>query len=150
MKISVIKLPGGVLSPSSDIDESRMARFTNHCEYEVEIKQKRNPKFHGKVMAFIRYCFNYVNSDEMKDYQFKDTPEQFDRFRYDLTILAGYYIQTVRLDGSIRTEAESLDFGNMDETEFQGCYHALINAAMKHIFKDCEDEDIYNKLIGFF
>ena len=69
--------------------------------------------------------------------------------RKDLTILAGFYEQSYRLDGSIRTEAKSLAFENMNEETFTECYHAVINAAMKHIFKE-NDENIYNQLMNFF
>lgn len=79
-----------------------------------------------------------------------DESTQFDRFRKDLTILAGFYGQTVRLDGSVRTEAKSLSYGNMDDEEFGRCYSALINAAIKHVFAGTKDPDILNQLYAFF
>lgn len=79
-----------------------------------------------------------------------DEATQFDRFRKDLTILAGFYEQTVRLNGDIRTEAKSLAYANMDPDEFERCYSALINSAIKHVFAGTRDENILNRLQNFF
>lgn len=79
-----------------------------------------------------------------------DESSQFDRFRKDLTILAGFYEQTVRLNGEVRTEAKSLAYGNMEQEEFERCYSSLINAAIKHVFAGTKDTNILNQLYSFF
>jgi len=79
-----------------------------------------------------------------------DEHSQFDRFRKDLTILAGFYVQTVRLNGEIRTEAQSLAFASMDQEKFERVYSALINAAIKHVFSGTTDPSILNRLYAFF
>lgn len=78
-----------------------------------------------------------------------DEYSQFERFRKDLTILAGFYEQTVRLNGDVRTEAKSLSFANMKPDEFERCYKAMINAAIKYIFRGC-NEITENRLLTFF
>ena len=75
---------------------------------------------------------------------------QFDRFRKDLTILAGFYHSTTRLNGDTRIEAESLSFATMEQDRFEQVYKALIQAAMKHIFGRDDDSAIYNRLVRFF
>jgi len=79
-----------------------------------------------------------------------DEHSQFDRFRKDLTILAGFYVQTVRLNGDVRIEAESLAFANMNQDRFESVYSALINAAIKHVFANTKDQSILNRLQAFF
>lgn len=147
MKIQVIKEPGGVFRPASDMEYEKTVKFKTGEYYEVDIKLLRNPAFLRKVMVFFTFCFNYWNGDNVHKYCSES--EQFDRFRKDLTILAGFYVQSVRLDGSIRTEAESLAFGNMSEERFQECYLALIRASLKHIFKNA-DVNTENQLMRFF
>jgi len=147
MKVDFIKQPGGVLIPSSEIDVEKMTKFKTGEYYPVDIKLCRNPQFHRKVMAFFTFCMEYWAGEQVME--FGSHSAQFDRFRYDLTILAGYYIQTTRIDGSVRLEAKSIAFGNMEEEEFRELYTALINAASKHIFKD-PSESIYNQLLSFF
>ena len=147
MKINFIKQPGGTLTPADDMDADQMIKFKTGGMYEVDIKLVRNPQFLAKVMVFFQYCMDHWDGDKVMEH---GTPQaQFDRFRRDMTILAGYYEQTVRLDGSIRTEAKSLSFGSMEEKEFHDCYQALISVAMQKIFRGSDDE-VYNKLVGFF
>lgn len=143
----MIKSPGGNLFPAHDIDAEKMIRFKTGEHYEIDIKLTRNPAFLRKVMVFFHFCFDHW--DGSKVHEFCSELEQFNRFRKDLTILAGFYIRSERLNGKLRTEAESLSFASMSEERFQECYNALINAALKHIFKTADDLT-YNKLIGFF
>jgi hypothetical protein len=147
VKVTVLKTAGGNLFPATDEDADKLTRFKTGEHYEIEIKLSRNPAFLRKVMAFFKFCFEYWDGESVLEYT--ETPEQFDRFRKDLTILAGFYVQTTRLNGDTRLEAESLSFASMSEERFQQCYIALTNAAMRHIFKTA-DELTYNKLIGFF
>ena len=147
MKVNFIKIRGGGLIASTDEDAELMTKFKNGEIYEVELKLTRNPKFLKKMMAFFKFCFEFYDSGELLPHC---TPQQqFNRFRKDLTILAGFYNQTVRLNGDIRIEAQSLAYSNMTEEEFSECYHAVIQAAITHIFKDA-DEMTINKLYLFF
>lgn len=147
MKISFIKEPGGVFRAATDNDFEKTTKFKTGELYEADIKLTRNPKFLRKVMVFFRFCFDHWDGNKVHEYC--SETEQLERFRKDLTILAGFYVQTVRIDGSLRTEAESLAFSSMSEERFQECYSALINAAMKHIFKTY-DENTLNQLRSFF
>ena len=38
----------------------------------------------------------------------------------------------------------------MEQEEFEACYSALINAAIKTVFAGTTDERILSKLMGFF
>ena len=58
-------------------------------------------------------------------------------------------IVLVRLDGTGRTEAESLSFASMSEERFQECYLALIRASLKHVFHSA-DVNTENQLMRFF
>ncbi|WP_312990848.1 DUF1367 family protein [Atlantibacter hermannii] len=149
MQIDLVKHPGGVFSPASDSDLERLKRFKNGETYTAEIKLTRNPSFHRKVFAFFQYCFANWAADRA-GLEHMDEHSQFDRFRKDLTILAGFYEQTVRLNGEVRTEAQSLAFSNMDQEQFERCYSALINAAIKHVFAGTTDPAILNRLQSFF
>ena len=147
MIVNMLKCRGGTLIPSSDLDVDKMSRLKSGDIYPVTFKLSRNPRFHGKVFAFFNFCFDHWDGSQVLEHGSQQA--QFDRFRKDLTILAGYYEQSVRLNGDIRTEAKSLSFGGMEQEEFEQCYIALTNAACKHIFHTT-DEATYNKLIGFF
>lgn len=146
MKISMIKLAGGHLVPANDSEAERMKRFKNNGAYEIEIKQIRNYEFHKKVFAFFNFCFeHYVSSLDNAPHE-----RQFELFRNELTVLAGYYDTFYTLRGTIRVEAKSLSFGSMSQEEFEQCYSGLINAALKHVFGNTKDQNIINQLYAFF
>lgn len=149
MQIQMIKQPGGLLLPASDGDAERLERFKSGAIYPIEIKQARNPAFHGKVFAFMQFCFEHWSADKT-DARFKTSAAQFDTFRRHLTVLAGYKDVTFTIDGRCRVDAKSLAFNNMDQAEFEECYSALINAALVHVFGNTKDQKILDKLTGFF
>ncbi len=149
MKINMAKHPGGVLSPFDDRALEKLNRFKTGEVYEIEIKLSRNPAFHRKVFAFFNFCYehwcgNGTNWELMSD------QGQFDVFRKNLTVFAGYYEQYITLKGETRIEAKSLAFGNMEQEEFEQCYSALINAALKHVFAGTKDQNVINQLYSFF
>ena len=143
----MVKNAGGLLVPASDLEADRMSRFKTGSLYEIDIKLSRNPGFHAKVFAFFNFCFEHHDFSAVGE--FYCPKAHFEMFRNDLTIFAGYYDVCPRLDGTIKAKAKSLAFGNMEQEEFEQCYIALTNAAMKHIFKSA-DENTYNQLIRFF
>ena len=112
---------------------------------EIEVKRVRNPAFHRKVFAFFKFCFEHW----VEHNSFRDELAQFESFRKQLTILAGYYYEVVDIaSGTLRVEAKSLSFGNMDQTEFEQCYSALVDAALEHVFRNYDDA-VKDRLMSF-
>ena len=149
VEIQMMKQPGGSLLPAFDTEAERLERFKTGVIYPVEIKQSRNPGFHGKVFSFLQFCFEHWAADKT-DARFKTSAAQFDTFRKNLTVLAGYKDVTFTIDGRLRVEARSLAFNNMEQPEFEECYSALINAALVHVFGNTSDPKVLDKLTGFF
>lgn len=145
MKVEMIKQPGGILCPASDMELEKLNKFKTGEQYTVELKLTRNLAFHRKVFAFFQFCFHYWKGDN----EFQSETKQFDVFRNHLTVLAGFYEQHANIYGEIRIEAKSLAFSSMSQEEFEECYNALIQASMKHIFKTY-DENTLNQLRSFF
>lgn len=150
MKLDFVKHAGGVLIPASDEVVEKLEKFKTGEIYPVEIKRARNPHFHGKVFAFFNFCFEYWAANKTH-WEHMSDPKQKESFRNQLTIHAGYFDTTYSIDGiSFEIKAKSLRYGNMEQDEFEECYSALINAAIKHVFQNTTDEQIINKLMGFF
>lgn len=145
MKILFVKQPGGTLTPAGDMESEKMTRFRTGQMYEVEMKLTRNPKFHSKMFSFFQFCFAHWGGGR----EFVSESKQFDTFRKDLTILAGFFEESYNIHGDVRIEAKSLAYANMPPEEFAECYGALITAAIKHIFQEADDA-IYDRLMGFF
>ena len=141
----MVKNAGGLLVPANDMEADKLLRFKTGEQYEVDIKLSRNPAFHRKVFSFFNFCFAHWKGDN----EFQCESKQFDVFREHLTVLAGYYDSYSSITGSVRVEAKSLAYSSMKQEEFEKFYTALVNAAMKNIFINA-DENTYNQLIGFF
>lgn len=148
-KYQMMKLAGGVFTPLNDDEAERLKSFRNNEQYEVEIKLTRNPAFHRKVFAFFNFCFEHWSA-EHGEWKYQDEKAQFDTFRKHLTVLAGYFEQTFTIKGEVRIEPKSLSYGNMEQDEFEQCYSALINAALKHIFGNTTDRNTIDRLYSFF
>ena len=150
MKVNFIKQPGGILTPASDIEADRMSRIKTGLIYEIDIKggEKRNRGYHGKVFAFMSWCFQYwcANNTEV---EFQCESAQFDYFRKLLAIQAGYYDYVVDLNGATMIQARSISYDNMSQEEFEQFGSAIINAAISTIFQGADD-DTCHKLKSFF
>lgn len=149
LNLQMIKLADCSLVPLDDREREALKSLKTGEQYEVEIKRTRNPAFHRKVFAFFNFCFEHWSVDKT-EWAFFDERKQFETFRKNLTVLAGFKEVTYTIDGRVRVEAQSLSYGNMDQSEFEQCYSALINAALKHIFEHSKDEQVINRLYGFF
>lgn len=145
----MLKGAGGAFVPADEMYLPALQTFKNGEIYEVEIKRARNPQFHRKVFAFFKFCFEHWSADKT-EWKYFDERKQFETFRKHLTVLAGFKDVSYTIDGRVRVEAKSLSYGNMDQDEFEQCYSALINAAIKHIFQGTTDENIINQLYAFF
>jgi hypothetical protein len=149
MKVNFIKQVGGVLIPANEIEVDRLKRLKTGEMYEVDLVSSRNPAFHGKVFAFFNFVYNYWSADKTEWEHFNEQ-KQFDTFRKNLTVLAGFKEVSYTIDGRMRVEAKSLAYAKMEQEEFEACYSALINASIKHIFNNTKDQNIINQLYEFF
>ncbi|MFW5410759.1 DUF1367 family protein [Pectobacterium brasiliense] len=149
MQIEMVKNAGGVFCPAFEHDLPRLTKFKNGEMYTAELKLTRNPIFHKKMFVFFHFCFQHW-SGENAGYECTDEATQFDEFRKNLTILAGFFETVTTIRGEVRVRAKSLSFGSMEQDEFERCYSAMINAAIKHVFAGTRDENILNRLQNFF
>lgn len=149
MIIEMVKGAGGTFVAADDMYLPALQKFKNGEMYEVEVKRTRNPQFHRKVFSFFKFCFEHWAADKT-EWKYFDERKQFNTFRKNLTVLAGFKEVSYTIDGRVRVEAQSLSYGNMEQDEFEACYSALINAALKHIFNNTTDQNIINQLYAFF
>ncbi|EHO1992957.1 TPA: DUF1367 family protein, partial [Escherichia coli] len=72
--------------------------------------------------------------------------KSFDAFREWVTIQAGFYTEHIYPDGSHGRRAKSIAFANMDETEFQQVYKAVLNVLWNWILfrKFSSPEEVEN------
>lgn len=152
MHISITKMPIGWASS----DPQTVGVWEKMRIGEVlhgKFSKMRHPEFHKKYFSLLRLGFDYWEPGEITcDH---GVPEKnFDQYREDLIILAGYYIVTIRLDGSTRITAKSISFAKMEQPEFEALYEATLTALMKRVdtLKDMTAEEInvvVNKMLDY-
>ena len=149
MHIAFIKTPGGWANGDSKTEEfHRKTKLGNMVH--GDIKQMRNAAFHRKFFALLNLAFEYWNPGEI-NHEYGTPEKNFERFRKDLTILAGYYHIVIRLDGTAKPEADSIKFGRMDQATFDALYQNVLSVIMKKInVLNKLGEDEINNLVDKF
>ena len=125
--------------------DSRTSEYHQKCKMGQECRAKmtnmRNAAFHRKMFALFDVAFDMWNPGEI-DSKWGAPEKNFDRFRKDLTILAGYYDVVIRVDGSTRVQAKSISFASMDNDEFEKLYSAVIDVIIKKIIPKYSRDDV--------
>ena len=107
-----------------------------------EIKRPRNYKFHKKFFSLLNYAFSIWSPDVIKFDGEVEVGKNFDHFRDDIIILAGYYEAVIGVDGEAKLKAKSISFGKMGEDEFACLYSKTIDVILKHILVNYTREDL--------
>lgn len=128
--------------PADDSSRDALKRWKVGDAAKVEMTKARNYQFFRKWWALINFAFDHWEPEEKV--QFKGVPveKNLDRFRKDITILAGHFTASYRVDGSCRIEPKSIAFGNMSEDTFADLYSKTIDVVLKHILTNYEKEEL--------
>lgn len=140
MKVNLVK-QGQVLIPATPSDEEKIASIKNGQFLEVDIKQKRNLKFHKKFFAMLNIGFEAFEPVQ-QDYKGQVAVKNFDRFRKDAVIMAGFYDATYDIQGNLKLEAHSISFGKMSEDEFNKVYNACCNVLLLKVLHNYTRDDL--------
>lgn len=98
----------------------------------AEIKRARNLKFHRKYFALLNLGFEYWETSQ-RLYRGQPVQKNFERYRHDVAILAGFYDPVFNLRGELRLEPKSIAFGNMSDDEFDRLYQKTIQVLLDHV-----------------
>ena len=125
---------GHALVPSHRQDEEEIEKLPKDQPLRVKVTRMRNVDHHRKYFALLNHAFDCWSPQLAGKYPYGTVPEKnFERFRGDLIILAGFYQQFYRVDGSLRIEPKSISFGSMAQDEFEDLYTKTINVIVKHV-----------------
>lgn len=154
MRINCIKTPAGALAPANEEASNQLRKLLVGSIVTVEVKQARNYQFHKKLFALFKLAFD---AWEPQDLEYKGNPveKNFDRFRKDLTILAGFYKAVTNIRGETRLEADSISFSSMSAARFDDLYNKVLDVAWRHVLQHANYKDtaavneIIERLLGF-
>ena len=86
---------------------------------EIELKSKRNPKFHRKYWAFCNKVAEYNQHEGL-------TPEQVSTA---LKYKSGHFDLVPQGNGIYEKKEKSISFANMEQQEFEVYYENAVNSA---------------------
>lgn len=134
VEMILTKAANGTLMPTGPGEAEELAKIKVGAAVRCSLVRMRNPIFHRKWFALAGYAYEMWR-DTMPTVKHKGEAVQpnFERFRKDLTILAGFYDTVFNVHGELRLEAQSISFSNMDGEVFEKLYSATINAILQKI-----------------
>lgn len=120
----------------------------------IEAVVPRNSKFHRKFFALLDLGFDaWEPPRKRQNYKGHPVQKNFERFREDLTIAAGFYEQTFDLKGRLQLRAKSISFANMDDAEFEKVYSAVADVLLAGVLVNYSGRDeldvVVNQILGF-
>jgi len=137
----------------ADIPTEEWIKKVKHGEViAADFRKVRNPAFLRKYFALLNVGYDNWSPGEV-DSKYGIPEKNFDQFRKDVTILAGYYHTVIRLNGEVRIEAKSISFAKMEEEEFEKLYNQTIDVLLRHVYGSGmtteELDNIVNQYMGF-
>lgn len=124
--IQMIRTARG-FAPWSDVDREQVGRIKVGQVCRVVVRVIRNWRFHRKVFSLFQFAYDQWEPAGNAQYR------NFEAFREELTIAAGFYEIVLRLDGVTQLRAKSLSFGSMGEQEFEEVFKGLKAVVWSHV-----------------
>lgn len=133
MKFQLIRtLTGFTPADPDSLERAKKIKPGTQCHGDIAVP--RNNKFHRKYMALLKLGFDYWEPPE-KLHQGRPILKNFERFREDVAILAGFYTVEWNINGEPRFKAKSIAFANMEEDEFEKLYNATIQVLIDKVLE---------------
>lgn len=86
-------------------------------------------------------------ADGTKRFPIENT--NFDHFRQDIIILAGFYAYHYAPDASLAITADSISFDNMPEDKFQDLFDKTIDVIIQHILPETNRQDLIEEVLTY-
>jgi hypothetical protein len=132
--LHLLKTAQGAFVPATEEDVDAAKRFKVGSVTRMELRLMRNSQFHRKFFALIKIAFDlWADTMPAQEYHGLQVTPDFDRFRRDVIIMAGFFRPVRNAKGELRVEAESISFSNMTEERFEQLYSAVINVILHKI-----------------
>jgi hypothetical protein len=128
-----------------------MEKIKPNAVVKAEITQPRNLAFHRKFFALIDVAFEAWDCP-VTEYKGQAIAKNRDRFRKDLTILAGFGYPVCNVKGDVRYEATSISFARMDEIEFEALYSRVVDVILTRVlthYTRADLDNVVNQILGF-
>jgi len=121
---------------------------------QAEMVIPRNGKFLRKFFALLTLGFDaWEPPRKRRTYKGMPVQKNFDQFREDVIISAGFYDQTFDLRGRMKVKAKSISFAKMDDAEFERVYSAVADVLLAGVLVNYagreELDRVVDQIMGF-
>jgi hypothetical protein len=140
-ELVLIKTASGALVPANPQAGEYIAKLKMGAGIKARVTKHNSIAFHRKLFALLNIAFDAWEPGEKK-YKGRKIHKNFDQFRNDLTVLAGFYDTTITLKGEVRLTAKSLSFEKMAQQEREKLYCAVIDVVLAKILTDYTRDDL--------
>lgn len=161
-EIEVVKTPQGLRGWTED-DQRAYARMKKRIEgmepgeiARVGFSIPRSYPFHKKFFAMLKLAYDAwdpMSTRARRKYRGVSIEKNFERFRKDILILAGYGEPFFDLQGRLHWEARSIAFDEMEQEDFEKCFDSVANVLLSQPFmakyNRAELERVVNELMRF-
>ncbi len=130
--LTFTKYGPGTIGPSDKPTDDYCQKMKIGDTIHGKFTKMRNPLLHRKLFALLNLGFEYWEPGEINS-KYGVPEKNFERFRKDCIILAGYFHIVIRLDGTAKPEHDSISFANMDQDTFEKLYQAVLTVLIKRI-----------------
>lgn len=131
MKAYLRKLANQTLMPDNQESADYIRSLKIGAVVSAEVKRPRNYEFHKKWFSLVEVGFDYYEPEV--EYKGQVIEKNFNRFRKDITILAGFFHMVPSLRGGARAEADSIAFAHMSQEDFELLYSKTIDVLLKFV-----------------
>lgn len=139
--MSIFRKAAGALYPAEPESEGIVSTLKEGALVNAKIVRSRNLQFHRKFFALLNHGFEAWNPEPIT-YRGQVARRNFDEFRRDVTIIAGYYTVEHGLDGKPKIRPKSISFGSMGDDEFEKLYSACLNVILESVLTNYTREDL--------
>jgi hypothetical protein len=150
VEIMLIKRENGLML-ADDYSTDTLEGVNVGTMLKCKIMSERSVGFHRKYFALLNFAFDKWEPKEVT-FRGQIVAKNFDRFRSDVQILAGYGYPVVNLRQDVRYESKSISLGKMSQEDFEKLYSSLIDVILQKILTQYTRDDldqVVNKLLLF-
>ncbi len=151
MEILLTKAADGALHALDGTQADLLKKYKASTLLRCEIKRVRNPRFHRKFFALLDLGFESWEPP-IHEYRGFEVQKDFQHFREDVIIAAGFYVVTTNLHGTVRLRAKSISFSAMSQDEFERLYNNVANVLLQSVltrYTRADLDRVINQILGF-
>lgn len=126
----------GGFVPDSEADQDRVRKFKMGEVVRAKVSKPRNLKFFRKWWGLVTVGFEMWQELGVRaEFKGEEVRPNIERFRKDVTILAGHFHPVVNLRGELRLEADSIAFDGMAEETFEALYNETLAVLVHKVMR---------------